>query len=77
MPVKAVFLSSTGRDLAAHREAAYHAIAEMEDWQCVRMEDFGARGRRHLASDIGLRMARSLGNDCVGRRAGCHKKDDR
>ena len=34
-----VFLSSTGRDLKAHREAAFNAIQGM-DLHCVRMEDF-------------------------------------
>lgn len=34
-----VFLSSTGRDLKAHREAAFRAIQGL-DLQCVRMEDF-------------------------------------
>ena len=43
MPDKKAFLSSTGRDLAEHREAAYHAIEKLDGWHCVRMEDFGAR----------------------------------
>ena len=34
-----VFLSSTGRDLRLHREAAFRALEGM-DLQCVRMEDF-------------------------------------
>lgn len=34
-----VFLSSTGRDLKLHREAAFRALQGM-DLQCVRMEDF-------------------------------------
>src|ERR1017187_5501406 len=34
-----VFLSSTGRDLRLHREAAFRALQGM-DLQCVRMEDF-------------------------------------
>jgi tetratricopeptide (TPR) repeat protein len=38
-----VFLSSTARDLHAHREAVYKAIEGLDDWHCVRMEDFGAR----------------------------------
>jgi hypothetical protein len=38
-----VFLSSTARDLAAHREAVFKAISGMDGFQCVRMEDFGAR----------------------------------
>ncbi|MBM4431115.1 MAG: DUF4062 domain-containing protein, partial [Chloroflexi bacterium] len=37
------FLSSTARDLFAYREAAYRAIEGLDDWHCVRMEDFGAR----------------------------------
>jgi hypothetical protein len=43
MPEKKAFLSSTGKDLAEYREAAYHAIEGLDGWHCVRMEDFGAR----------------------------------
>ncbi|MCJ7510051.1 MAG: DUF4062 domain-containing protein [Dehalococcoidia bacterium] len=43
MSVKTVFLSSTAKDLAEYREAAYHAIQRLDGWQCVWMEDFGAR----------------------------------
>jgi hypothetical protein len=46
MSTKTVFLSSTGRDLAAYREAAYRAIERLDGWKCVRMEDFGARYRQ-------------------------------
>ena len=42
MPDKKAFLSSTGRDLTEHREAAYHAIEGLDGWHCVRMEDSGA-----------------------------------
>lgn len=38
-----VFLSSTFRDLAKHREAVIVAIESLDDYQCVRMENFGAR----------------------------------
>lgn len=41
--VRKVFLSSTARDLGAHREAVYRAISGLDGFQCVRMEDFGAR----------------------------------
>jgi hypothetical protein len=41
--VRNVFLSSTGGDLTAYRKAAYEAIQGLDDWKCVRMEDFGAR----------------------------------
>ena len=41
--VRRVFLSSTARDLAPHREAVSQAIAGLDGFQCVRMEDFGAR----------------------------------
>jgi len=41
--VRKVFLSSTARDLATHREAVYRAISGLDGFQCVRMEDFGAR----------------------------------
>ncbi len=40
---RTVFLSSTTRDLAGYRDAAYQAISELKGFQCVRMEDFGAR----------------------------------
>jgi len=38
-----VFLSSTARDLQPYRDAVAEAIAKMERYHCVRMEDFGAR----------------------------------
>jgi hypothetical protein len=41
--IRTVFLSSTARDLAAYREAAYRAIHGLDGYHCVRMEDFGAR----------------------------------
>jgi len=43
MNVKNVFLSSTGKDLAAYREAAGDAINALDGYKCIRMEDFGAR----------------------------------
>ena len=41
--VRKVFLSSTARDLGPHREAVFKAISSLDGFQCVRMEDFGAR----------------------------------
>jgi len=41
--MKKAFLSSTAKDLTEYREAAYKAIEGLDDWHCVRMEDFGAR----------------------------------
>jgi len=41
--MKTAFLSSTAKDLAEYRDAAYKAIEGLDDWHCVRMEDFGAR----------------------------------
>jgi tetratricopeptide (TPR) repeat protein/energy-coupling factor transporter ATP-binding protein EcfA2 len=41
--MKTAFLSSTARDLAKYRDAAYEAIEGLDDWHCRRMEDFGAR----------------------------------
>ena len=41
--VRKVFLSSTARDLGPYREAVSQAIARLDGFQCVRMEDFGAR----------------------------------
>ena len=43
MTIKKVFLSSTARDLAEYRDAAYKAIEGLDGYHCVRMEDFGAR----------------------------------
>jgi len=43
MNVKTVFLSSTGKDLAAYREAAGDAINALDGYKCIRMEEFGAR----------------------------------
>src|ERR1039457_2512909 len=40
---KTTFLSSTGADLRAYREAAFLAIQKLDGWKCIRMEDFGAR----------------------------------
>ncbi len=37
-----VFLSSTTKDLAQCREAAYRAISGLDGYHCVRMEDFGS-----------------------------------
>jgi len=42
MAMKKVFLSSTSRDLAEYREAAYNAIEGLDGYHCVRMENFGA-----------------------------------
>jgi len=42
-PIRKVFLSSTARDLGPHREAVFAAIRGLDGFQCVRMEDFGAR----------------------------------
>ncbi len=41
--VRKVLLSSTARDLGACREAVYKAISWLDGYQCIRMEDFGAR----------------------------------
>ena len=41
--VRKVFLSSTARDLGAYREAVFKAISGLDGYQCIRMEDFGAR----------------------------------
>ncbi|MFN7920476.1 MAG: SUMF1/EgtB/PvdO family nonheme iron enzyme [Bryobacteraceae bacterium] len=43
--IKTVFLSSTGADLKAYREAAFLAIQRLKDWKCIRMEDFGPHDR--------------------------------
>jgi len=43
MCVRRVFVSSTARDLAEHREAVIDAIDRMDDFDCVCMERFGAR----------------------------------
>lgn len=38
-----VFISSTGRDLAAYRLAVFKAVNKLDGFHAVRMEDFGAR----------------------------------
>jgi Domain of unknown function (DUF4062) len=43
MAVKKAFLSSTARDLAEYRDAVCNAINGLDNWKCVRMEEFGAR----------------------------------
>ncbi len=43
MPIRTVFLSSTGADLTGHRRAVHDAIERLDGWHCVWMEDFGAR----------------------------------
>lgn len=42
-PITQVFLSSTGQDLSDFRRAVTNAINSLDDFKCVRMEDFGAR----------------------------------
>src|ERR1035438_6370158 len=57
---KTAFLSSTGADLRAYREAAFLAIQKLDGWKCIRMEDFGARNSdvvsfdRAMAEECGL-----------------------
>jgi hypothetical protein len=43
MSIKTVFLNSTARDLAKYRHAVTEVINGLDDYKCVRMEDFGAR----------------------------------
>ena len=43
MSIKTAFLNSTAKDLVEYRDAAYKAIEGLDDWHCVRIEDFGAR----------------------------------
>jgi hypothetical protein len=43
MATRTVFLSSTGHDLTAYRDAVYRAIEGLDGYHGVRMEDFGAR----------------------------------
>jgi hypothetical protein len=43
--VTTVFLSSTARDLTEYRDRVYAAISGLDDYKCIRMEDFGARAR--------------------------------
>ena len=42
MPIRKLFLSSTGADLRTYRDAAFAALQKLGDWHCIRMEDFGA-----------------------------------
>jgi hypothetical protein len=60
--VKTVFLSSTGADLHAYREAMAAAIQKLDGWKCVRMEACGPRlgcgaGRGRIRSESGWRRA--------------------
>lgn len=41
--VKKAFLSSTVHALFEYRTAVFKAIQQMDNWKCVRMEDFGSR----------------------------------
>jgi len=41
--VTTVFLSSTAKDLQPYRDAVFQAMLKMDDYKCVRMEDFGPR----------------------------------
>jgi hypothetical protein len=54
--MRTVFLSSTAKDLTAHREASYRAIEGMDGYHCVRMEDFGARSAQ--ADDLCVQKIR-------------------
>ncbi|HEX7182163.1 MAG TPA: SUMF1/EgtB/PvdO family nonheme iron enzyme [Thermoanaerobaculia bacterium] len=38
-----VFLGSTHTDLQPFREAVYKAVQKLDEYRCIRMEDFGAR----------------------------------
>lgn len=51
MAVKKAFLSSTARDLTEYRHAVCKEINRLDNWKCVRMEDFGARSRTAEALD--------------------------
>ena len=51
-----VFLSSTSQDLVAHREAVLAAIAGLDDFEPVAIENFGARAA--AATDFDDRKAR-------------------
>ena len=44
-PVRTVFISSTYRDLAAHRAAVIKAVEGLDGYHCEVMEHFGARDR--------------------------------
>jgi len=39
MSIRRVFLSSTAKDLATHREAVYRAIEGLDGYHCERMEE--------------------------------------
>lgn len=44
-----VFLSSTGRDLRAFRDATFAAVSRLSGFHCVRMEDFTAADEQPLS----------------------------
>jgi len=58
-PVKTVFLSSTSRDLQAHRDAVYDALCQFDGWHCYRMESFTAR-----AGQSALEYCRQKAGEC-------------
>ena len=56
--IKKVFLSSTARDLAAYRDAVIKAIADLDGYDSVRMETFGAR------DTIALKLCQEKVREC-------------
>jgi hypothetical protein len=47
--IKKIFLSSTARDLGEYRAAVAAEIEKLEDYKCVKMEDFSAADRQAAA----------------------------
>ena len=83
--LKTAFLSSTGADLRAYREAAFLAIQKLDGWKCIRMEDFGARDRdvdsfcraRAIQLPIGTVRTSSRADRVIQPRSVCIRKGQR
>ena len=52
--MKSVSVSSTTRDLERHRKSVHEAIADLDGWECVCMDHFGARdaGPRAFGAEL-------------------------
>jgi tetratricopeptide (TPR) repeat protein len=65
-----VFLSSTAKDLATHREAVHARLAKIDFFHCIRMEDFGAQDAQALAFCREKASAADLFVGLIGMRRG-------
>ncbi|HEY0526589.1 MAG TPA: DUF4062 domain-containing protein, partial [Stellaceae bacterium] len=70
-----VFVSSTGKDLQRYRDAVCRAIARLDGFVSVRMEDFGARDEMPLAVCLSEVAAADLFVGITGQCYGSHPPD--